>query len=170
MQHRHPTVPPKQGVAASRNKLWRRGDSALSQVGVAGAYIATDQAGATPRRLRLLLYDGAIRLCRQGLAALDDGEVALAADRLARAGRIVEQLRRDLLVDGRDRRLDRFARLYEQVARRLVEAGFYRRREPLNETILLLNCRRHDWNALTRSLDEGEPAGPAAADPESWVG
>ena len=170
MQHGQPTVPPGQGVTASRNKLCQRRDVASPEVGVAGAYIATDQAGATPRRLRVLLYDGAIRLCRQGLAALDDGEVALAADRLARAGRIVEQLRRDLLVDGRNRRLDRFARLYEQVARRLVEAGFYRRREPLNETILLLNCRRHDWNALTRSLDDGEPAGPAATNSASWVG
>jgi len=135
------------------------------QVGVAGAYIATDRAGATPGRLRVLLYDGAIRLCRQGLLALDDGEVALAADRLARAGRIVEQLRRDLLAEARDRRLDRFARLYEQVAHRLVEAGFYKRREPLNETILLLNCRRHDWNALTRSLD-----GAQSPDPAAWVG
>jgi len=135
------------------------------EAGVVRAYLAADHAGATPRRLRVLLYDAAIRLCRQGLTALDEGAPHQAADKLARAERLVEQLRRDLLADGPD---GRFACLYEQVARRLAEAGFYRRREPVSETIRLLQCWRRDWDVLARSLDQ-PPETPAAMS-ESWVG
>lgn len=149
-------------------RLWLRDGSALTATGAARAYLATDRAGATPRRLRMLLYDGAIRLCRQGLAALDEGQAALAADRLARAGRIVERLRRDLIGEDRCERPAHFSRLYEQVARRLVEADFFRRREPVSETIELLSCSREYWEAWSRSQDDtAEAAGAPSA---SWIG
>lgn len=160
-------IRPPPGAAGSCRACPRDG-SVFTEGGVARAYLTTDRAGATPRRLRVLLYGGAIRLCRQGLEALDAGRGDLAADKLARAGRIVEQLRRDLPGGERDERLRHFDRLYEQVARRLVEAGFYQRREPLSETISLLNCSRSEWDALARS-----PAGAADASPAgsaSWVG
>ena len=135
---------------------------------MARAYLATDHAGATPRRLRVLLYDGAIRLCRQGLRALDNGETALAADRLARAAGIVKQLRRDLRREGPDERPARFAHLYDEITRRLLEAGFYRSREPVSETIALLNCSRGDWDALARSLERASAAPPVTS--ASWIG
>ena len=149
-------------------RLCPRDGSVFTAAGAARAYLAADHAGATPQRLRSLLYDGAIRLCRQGIAALDDDDADLAADRLARARRIIEQLRRGLGAEDPGHRLGRFADLYEQVARRLSEAGFYRSRQPVSETISLLNCWRGDWNALARSLDDaGEPSASAGA---SWVG
>jgi len=154
--------------AADDSRLCPQGGSVSAETGVARAYLAADHAGATPRRLRILLYDGAIRLCRQGLRALDAGEADLAADRLARAARIVRQLRRDLLGEDRGQRLGRFARLYEHITRRLIEAGFYRSREPLRETIALLSCSRGDWDELARSFDNAFDASPAA--PACWVG
>lgn len=153
---------------AGQPRLCPYDGSVSTETGVARAYLATDHAGATPRRLRVLLYDGAIRLCRQGLRALDSGEAALAADRLARAARIVKQLRRDLRREGPGERPARFAHLYDEITRRLVKAGFYRSREPVSETIALLNCSRGDWDALARSLDKASEASPAAS--ASWLG
>ena len=165
MRRAHTTAGASQGLAAGGGRLCPRDGSVTGEAGVVRAYLATDHAGATPRRLRVLLYDAAIRLCRQGLAALDDGQPCQAADKLARAERLVEQLRRDLLADGPP---GRFATLYEQVARRLADAGFYRRREPVSETIRLLQCWRRDWDVLARSLDQTPETPPAAS--ESWVG
>lgn len=168
MQHKHIIIPPERRGPPPADGARLRDGSMLAAMGAAGVYLATDSAGATPRRLRMLLYDGAIRLCRQGLSALDDGQTALAAERLARAGRIVERLRRDLFGEGQSERLAHFARLYDQVARRLVEADFFRRREPVKETIDLLNRSREHWGAWARSLDDTpEVVGATLA---SWVG
>ena len=105
MARKQTTVRRRYNAEAGGDRLCPCDGSVFTEMGVASAYMATDRAGATPRRLRVMLYDGAIRLCRQGLLALDGGEVTLAADRLARAGRIVEKLRRDLLAEGRTERL-----------------------------------------------------------------
>jgi flagellin-specific chaperone FliS len=168
MQRKHIAITPGRRGRPAKGGACLRDGSAFAATGAAGVYLATDRAGATPRRLRMLLYDGAIRLCRQGLSALDDGQTALAADRLARAGGIVERLRRDLFGEGQSERLAHFARLYDQVARRLVEADFFRRREPVKETIDLLNRSREHWGAWARSLDDTTEA--ADADLASWVG
>ena len=168
MQRKQTTARLGRRGPAEAERLWRRDGRALTATGAARAYLATDRAGATPRRLKMLLYDGAIRLCRQGLAALDEGQAAVGADRLARAGRIVERLRRDLIGEGRCEGLAHFARLYEQVARRLVEADFFRRREPVTETIALLNGSRGYWEAWSRSQDDAAEAAAAAS--ASWVG
>ena len=133
------------------------------------AYIATDLATATPQRLRLLLYDGAIRLCREALVALDDGDAKLAADRLRRAMRTVHELRDRVRGDGDCPQRDRFAELYEQVHRRLIEADFYRRREAVSETISLLSLRRLDWGEFARALNQNG-AEPGRPRPKSWVG
>ena len=165
MRQTHTTAGDRRGLATGGGRLCPGGGSVAGEAGVVRAYLATDHAGATPRRLRVLLYDAAIRLCRQSLTALDEGQPYRAADTLARAERLVEQLRRDLQADGPP---GRFATVYDQVARRLAEAGFYRRREPVSETIRLLRYWRRDWDMLARSLDQPPETPPARA--ESWVG
>jgi len=166
MAQKHDDIPVWPVGTAGSYRLCPQDGRVWAETGVAGAYLATDHAGATPRRLSVLLYDGAIRLCRQGLRALDDGQADLAADRLARAAGIITQLRHHLAHDGHGEHLKRFAHVYDRVARRLVEAGFYRSREPLRETIALLSCSRSDWNALARSLGRASQASSSA----SWVG
>jgi flagellin-specific chaperone FliS len=134
--------------------------------GVASAYLAAERAGATPERLRVLLYDGAIGLCREALTALDFGDAKLAADRLARARASVSRLHGCL--QARTGREGRFLRLYETVQRCLGEADYYRRREPLCESITMLLDRRMAW----LDLDPAERSCPPIEDAgcRSWVG
>jgi len=177
-------------VAARQSKIWYEGKAPMTPkdrqirllesggapagvwtcTGVALAYRAAQQAGATPPRLRVLLYDGAVRLCRQALAALDEGDADLAGDRLAKAQQSVRQLHGSIPPDAgaRDGRL--FERLYEQVHRRLVEANFYRRRESVSETIALLDMRRFAWSRLADA--QRQSAAPAASGgcSKSWIG
>ena len=149
------------------------GPADWSASGVASAYLAGEQAGASPQRLRMLLYDDMIRLCRQALASMDEGDVRLAAHRLAQAQRNLHQLR-DCLRGRPDVPLaGQFLDLYNQTCRGLIDAGFYRRREPITETISLLSDYRAAWRQVARGLDRGADA-PDAAGPEvsrnSWLG
>jgi len=139
----------------------------LPDAGPAGAYLATELVTATPHRLRELLYDGAIRLCRQAVAALDAGDVERSADRFARARCVVQHLQASLGAADATPASRRFADLYEQVHRRLLEADFYRKREAANQTILILNCQRPAWRAL---VAESAGTGPGGGDATGWIG
>ena len=152
------------------SRLCPTGGAFCRDTGVAWAYMSADIAGAGPQRLRMLLYDGAIRLSRQAMAALDDGDVELAADRLARARASIRRLRDSLHADeGRSDR-QRFVELYRQVHHRLIEADFYRRREGINETISLLNCGRAAWSEFAQAHCRQTLSSPAEASSKSWVG
>ena len=146
------------------------GATFVSPAGVASAYLATELAAATPQHLGMLLYDGAIRLCRQALAALDAGQSDLAAARLAGARQSVHELLGRLPGGRGTAGRDQFVELYQQVHRDLIEADFYRRREVVREAILLLNDRRPAWSELVRSLDERPEALRVEASARSWVG
>jgi flagellar secretion chaperone FliS len=123
----------------------------------AEAYRATQRATAPPRRLAELLYDAAIRLCREALDAFDADDFTRAGERLTRAQEIVHQLQARLggapaatagpLVD-----------TCGQVRCRLVEAGFYRSRQAIEQTLAMLVERRSAWGqdlALTMRKSSG---------------
>ena len=143
------------------------GQTTAGETPVASAYLDTEMAGAPPQRLCILLYDGAISLCRQALAALDAGNAQLAADRLGRARESVQHLQDSLSAPGLPDEHRTFADLYQRVHTRLIEADFYRRREVVRETITLLSRQRPDWQRLTDRLTT-TPCAPAAE--RSWVG
>ncbi len=148
----------------------RRGLGSGTDPAVASAYRAADMASATPRRLRVLLYDAAVSLCRQAITALDEGDACLAADRLAKALRTVQQLQGGISGDDTPRCVAQFTDLYDEVRRRLAEADFYRRREPLTETVSLLDRRRIAWRKLAMTLSDNLPADHDQTMSKSWVG
>lgn len=143
-------------------------DIILSASGPAGAYLATEFATAPPRRLAELLYDGAIRLCRQAMEAFDADDPSLAARRLARAGEIVRQLQSYLR--GETGRTEDLAEACGQVRRRLTEAGFYRSRQAIAETLSLLLGRRDAWGAFLAGGDEPTRCVQRARRVTDWVG
>ena len=140
---------------------------AAGETPVASAYLDTEMAGAAPQRLCILLYDGAISLCRQALAALDAGNAQLAADRLGRARTSVRHLQDSLHAPALSDERRMFAGLYRRVHTRLIEADFYRRREVVRETITLLSRQRGGWQRLANSLATAHATVPAE---RSWVG
>ena len=151
---------PQRRVIPADGTLW-------AATGAASAYLTTEMETAAPRNLCMLLYDGAIRLCREALQALDEGDAEYAAERLAKARRTVHQLQ-DRAREGTATERQQFSELYERIYRRLVEADFYRRREVVCETLSLLGDRRTEWNRYAQTLG---PC-PAAAETASrtWIG
>jgi len=133
----------------------------------ASAYEAMALATATPRRLRVLLHEEAIRLCGAALESLDAGQVEAAADHLTRARRIVRQLQCGL-GKAPAGAAGRFEAVYALAHRRLIEADFYRRRQPLAEVLALLSCGRQAWEDLAASSPA--PADPPAGPAEAWTG
>ncbi len=129
----------------------------------AAVYRRTAAATAAPRWLRTRLHAGAIELCRSALHALDVGDVASAADRLARARRIIEDLRSGL--GSTDDEASRLAGLYKRVHGRLIEADYYRRREALVESITILRNARPSCRD-TRAA----PADALPTTSRCWIG
>lgn len=146
------------------------GGAVLFSGGPAEAYRASEYLTATPPRLAELLYDAATGLCEQAVEALDAGELDSAADRLARARRLVGRLQRSLGPDeGGGGEMVRLRRFCQDVHARLIEADHYRRREAVIETISILAYERPGWLAAVRRADRADrlPARPAGA---GWIG
>lgn len=130
--------------------------------------MAAELATAPPRRLQTVLYDEAIRICRQALAALDAGAVERAAEHLGRASTIVLHLQAALQTRAAPDLSRELAELYQQVHRRLIEADYYRKRETLQESIQLLHRCRPALTAFLEALHR--PGHGASIDTPSWVG
>jgi len=135
----------------------------------AEAYQATERATAPPGRLAALLYDAAIRLCRQAIEAFDDDDLALAAERLVRARWTVRRLQTRLETGDGQPIAENLAGTYAEVHRRLIEADFYRSRRAIEQTISMLLERRDAWKTFLDSA-----ASPSARDSRrdvgQWVG
>ena len=151
----------------------------------AAAYVATELATTPPQRLQMVLYDSAIRMCRQAVEALDAGQLAHAAERLGRARAIIVHLQAQL---GPTRHSQvtsgagsggpvhtqaapdlarELAELFRQVHRRLIEADYYRKRQTVEESIQLLHHRR---GALTAFLHAASHGAAGHVQASSWVG
>ncbi|HUT60845.1 MAG TPA: flagellar export chaperone FliS [Phycisphaerae bacterium] len=135
----------------------------------ARAYLETEAATAAPHKLRLMLYDSASRLARRALKALDDGDDRAAADLLLRASRIVLGLVGPLRSAAAPAPCENLARLFGLVRRRLIEAGYYRRREALREAIRLLDFCRPALGALVCEAS-GPYLGQGSCPRRDWVG
>ena len=98
---------------------------------------------ATPQRLARILYNAAIRLCRQAVDDLEDGQAQRATERIGRAQTVVAELRH-LSGPGS------FSRLYDRLNVQLREAADYRRREVVAAILVTLEARRAQWNNTVR--------------------
>jgi len=133
----------------------------------ADAYRATQRATAPPRRLAELLYDAAIRLCREALDAFDADDFTRAGERLTRAQEIVHQLQTRLRGGVRTGIAARLVDACGQVNGRLVEAGFYRSRQAIEQTLAMLVERRSAWGQdFARAMETSA----GASRPAGWVG
>lgn len=133
-------------------------------------YLRTQILTASPEELRLMLYDGAIKFCRQAQHALTQQKYEEAYHSLLRAQKIVLELSNSLKHDVMPELCSKLAALYTFIYRKLVDANTTREVEPINEAIKLLNYERDTWQMLMGQLKKqgdhaGEPvSGTQAAD------
>ncbi|MBI1369114.1 MAG: flagellar export chaperone FliS [Planctomycetes bacterium] len=137
------------------------------------AYLKTKVLTASPVELRLMLFDGAIKFCRQGRHALGQQKFEAMYNALTRAQNIVLELSNSLKHEHDPALCDKLTALYHYIYRRLVDANIGRDIAAVDETIKLLEYERETWVMLMKRLaeDEGQsPPAPAAADDEHHPG
>lgn len=109
---------------------------------------------ATPERLHLMLYDGAIRFTRQGLDGIGRGDWEQAFNGLSRAQKIVLELLNSLNYEVDENLCTKMAGLYHFIYQRLVEASTRREVKPGEEALELLEYQRQTWVLLIDKLRE----------------
>ncbi|NPV29189.1 MAG: flagellar export chaperone FliS [Firmicutes bacterium] len=109
---------------------------------------------ASPERLVLLLYEGAIRFLEEARAALDGGDLAKAHERLTRTQDILTEL-----ITGLDFNYEvssNLYRLYDYFRRRLVEANVRKDPGAVQEVLRFLKELRDTWREAVVSRKAGE--------------
>lgn len=115
-------------------------------------YLKTKIMTARPEELRLMLYDGAIKFCRQAIDAIGRSEWEAMYNALIRAQKIVLELSTSLNHDVAPEMTGRMAALYTYLYRRLVDANLERDTSPVHECVGLLEYERETWVMVMKKL------------------
>lgn len=100
---------------------------------------------ATPERILIMLYDGAIRFCRQAMQAMDDGNRQVFSEKIGRAMAIICEFANTLNHEvGGDIARDLDA-LYSFMTKELTRANIENERKPLETVENLLVGLRETW-------------------------
>ncbi len=128
----------------------------------ANPYLRTKILTASPEELRLMLYDGAIKFCRQGREGLEARNFEQCYNGLTRAQKIVLELSTSLnnAIDP-----DLYAKLsglYTYIYRLLVDANLERNSTKIDEAIGLIEYEKETWqmmmNQMSRRQQQPEQA------------
>ena len=98
---------------------------------------------ASQEELTLMLFDGALKFCNQGMYAIEAGEVAKAHGLIIRVQDIIEEFQ--ITLDTKYAISQDFARMFEYIHRRLVEANAAKNISILEEVRDLLRELRDVW-------------------------
>lgn len=100
---------------------------------------------ATPERILIMLYDGAIRFCRQAMQAMDDGNKQVSSEKIGRAMAIICEFANTLNHEvGGDIAKDLDA-LYSFMTKELTRANLENTRKPIETVEDLLVGLRDTW-------------------------
>ena len=132
------------------------------QQGAPNPYLRTKILTASPQELRLMLYDGAIKFCRQAVDALKQSQFESSYNGRMRAQKIVLELSASL-----DHTVDpdlcgKLAALYTYIYRLLVDANMSRTPDKIEEAITLLEYEKQTWQMLMKRIGEKGEAPPDA--------
>lgn len=115
-------------------------------------YLRTRVLTAGPEELRLLLFEGAIKFCRQAKNALTQSDFEGMYTGLLKAQKIAMELSNSLKRDIDPALCDKLTALYGYVYRRLVDASMDRDETAIDECIRLLEFERETWQMLMAKI------------------
>ena len=120
---------------------------------------------ASPGHLVLMLYDGAIRFLERGLTGFDYQDPAqfnqTISNNIIRAQAIIREMNARLDMEQGGEISENFRRLYNYFNRRLQQANFKKKKEPIEEVLGHLREIRDSWAEMLsqgRANDEATPA------------
>jgi flagellar protein FliS len=111
---------------------------------------------ASPERLLLMLYDGAIRFMNQAKAYLEKGELQQVHNNLIKAQDIIRELMVTLNMDYEISH--QLLPLYDYYLRRLIEANLKKQAEPIDEVLAFMTDLRQTWEQAIRLVKSGQAA------------
>lgn len=103
---------------------------------------------ASPAELTLMLYEGAIKFCNIGIAAIEEKNIEKAHINIVKAQKIVDHFR--MTLDMKYPVAEDFERVYSYLAVRLVEADVRKDKEILSEVRTHLHSMRDTWKEVMR--------------------
>lgn len=128
---------------ATDQQLTRKGHTAMSVMHSNNKYLETAIQTATPAQLLLMLYDGAIRFCRQSIAELKEGRLESANVFLQKTQNIIDEF--VITLDRKSSIADNLLQLYEYFKFRLAEANMKKSPEPAEEVLGYLIELKENW-------------------------
>jgi flagellar protein FliS len=106
-------------------------------------YFETRIQTATPDQLLIMLMDGAIRFCKQGIEALHQKRFADAHNSLIKVQDIIQEF--VITIDKKSAVAESLLRLYEYFNFRLIEANTRKDAKPAEEVLTYLLDLKETW-------------------------
>lgn len=103
---------------------------------------------ASPAKLILMLYEGAIKFCNIGMEGIREKNYEKANTNIQKAENIIVQLRMDL--DMKYPVANEFDRVYDYIYRRLVESNMKKDTDILEEALGHIKTMRDTWVEVMR--------------------
>lgn len=98
---------------------------------------------ASPAKLTLMLYDGAVKFCNIAMEGIRENNIEKANNNILKAEKIIVELRATL--DTKYPVATEFDRVYDYIYRRLVEANTSKDPEILEEAMKHIKTMRDTW-------------------------
>ena len=103
---------------------------------------------ASPAKLTLMLYDGAIKFCNIAKEGLKEKDIAKANTNIIKAERIINELRGTL--DKKYEVSKDFDLVYDYIYRKLIEANLHKNEDALDEALKYTREMRETWVEVMR--------------------
>ncbi|MCX7924751.1 MAG: flagellar export chaperone FliS [Fimbriimonadales bacterium] len=116
-------------------------------------YLETAVETASPARLIVMLYDGAIRFINEALYAMRQRDYETQNARLQRAQKILAELISSLDFDKGGEIAENLFRLYTYMYNQLVEANLQDSPERLEHVVDLLSDLREAWDTIATEAE-----------------
>ncbi len=127
------------------------------------AYLRSKVMSATPEQLRLMLIEGAIRFCNQGLDGLLRKDFEQMCSGFASCRNILLELTSSVRAEVDEALAKRVQSLYTFMYLHLVEAGFERDADKAKKVVDLLEFERQTWVMLMDKLAQEQNNGAGSA-------
>lgn len=103
---------------------------------------------ASPAKLTLMLYEGAIKFCNIAKDALEENDIEKVNINIKKAEKIIVELR--VTLDMKYPVAKEFDTVYDYIYRRLVEANMQKDKEILEEALKHIKTMRDTWKEVMR--------------------
>lgn len=121
---------------------------------------------ATPEQILIMLYDGAIRFCREAQAAMEVGDLRKQAEKISRAMAIVTEFSNTLDREVGGNIAENLDALYAFMSRELVRANLEKDPSAVKIVESLLCDLRETWvEAIELNRQVSQPVATAAQPP-----